>query len=962
MAGSRTRMSNDVQKNLEKIGLESLGPKLDALGVRNLNDLSLVDDADLVRWGLSTIERRRFFAHVRSLLGESEPGASFLPPSALTTAAASKKTSRASTRPDIASASVGPARLDELLGRGSAEHQVPRLAERVLSATGPLDVTELASRLQRAAPALAQGYDATEWPQFVEASVRSYKRLQVEDGVLAGDRPVVSICNTVLFSASEEVVADTACWLRVAMGLGTPAQVSVLACLCRASREVADGPAVWSKLLTRWYPKATLLNPDWVAQSDLEKRLEAALENDYALAALTRRIQPDTPVDIGELLRALPQQTTPKALIKFMSKHQENFRQSRDGKMFCISRQEGDLEKCKDWLTVNPFTPPPVPKSSDSGTAGAEKERREPTPVPMGRPSELGSRPLQEAKPEEKQEEAPPPPQAPQICQQLDPKQAFRLYHTGLLSQRTDQSKRGKLEAWEYYTESNSKCVMAAGDLLDLSECRVKAIRNNDPAVVHELVAQTLEGVVAKVPFGFWNRRVRVISNALNASQLRIGREQRKKFERKLLEFMEWVKKERGFGFYRCDACGSRWKSGFSYEEITQQCLGCGAWQKPYRIQDLESKADREAREKGEPVSSGKGGSKGVNTRTQQQPHIQFTAPVLEHGEHKRSWSGASGAENKRWRGEGGSAWSTDREHGPPRTVAPPPGRGRGGKGAGRGLTQGRWPTQRPPEAEPEPAPVQTSAAPAAQPASGTTTTANRWSAGAGGFFARRRAEGAAAAASSESGAPAASTTAAGASNGAATSASSEAASAVQPATDASSTPSESAPAAKYTPGGGGFFVRRRAQAAGAASSESGPTGSADASSGAGSTEAPSSAVQPATSAVPAPSDTAPPARYKPGGGGFFARRNAEAAGASSTSASANANGESSTAAGSDAAGDVPMGSSSSKDAGPSDDGPSVSSDKLQALQELGLSLEEAMQMGLVPATSSSSMSVDAEG
>lgn len=56
------------------------------------------------------------------------------------------------------------------------------------------------------------------------------------------------------------------------------------------------------------------------------------------------------------------------------------------------------------------------------------------------------------------------------------------------------------------------------------------------------------------------------------------------------------------------------------------------------------------------------------------------------------------------------------------------------------------------------------------------------------------------------------------------------------------------------------------------------------------------------------------------------------------------------------------MGSSSSKDAGPSDDGPSVSSDKLQALQELGLSLEEAMQMGLVPATSSSSMSVDAEG
>eukprot|EP00428_Durinskia_dybowskii_P020050 CAMPEP_0170211718 /NCGR_PEP_ID=MMETSP0116_2-20130129/5475_1 /TAXON_ID=400756 /ORGANISM="Durinskia baltica, Strain CSIRO CS-38" /LENGTH=333 /DNA_ID=CAMNT_0010462253 /DNA_START=3 /DNA_END=1001 /DNA_ORIENTATION=- len=329
------------------MSLESLGPKLEALGVRSLQDLSLVDDADLVRWGLSTIERRRFFAGVRGALGDAGGGGGelgFLPPSALTQAApAAKKQGAPGQRKTRDAAAMGPARLDELLGRGSAEYQLPRLAERMLAATGPLEIPELASRLSRAAPALAQGYDATQWPQFVEAAMRGYPRLKVEDGVLAGDHAIVSICNTVLFSVSEEVISDTAVWLRVAQCLSTPSQVSMLATLCRASREVADGPAVWSKLLSRWYPKATLMNPDWLAAAELEKRLEAALDNDYTLAALCRRLENDTALDIGDLLRALPQQTTPKALIKFMSSHPENFRQSPDGKKFavCLKPQEG---------------------------------------------------------------------------------------------------------------------------------------------------------------------------------------------------------------------------------------------------------------------------------------------------------------------------------------------------------------------------------------------------------------------------------------------------------------------------------------------------------------------------------------------------------------------------------------------------------------------------------------------
>mmetsp|Transcript_43893 Transcript_43893/g.125130 ORF Transcript_43893/g.125130 Transcript_43893/m.125130 type:complete len:921 (+) Transcript_43893:142-2904(+) len=920
MAAGR-RMSNEVNKLLEAVSLEYLGPKLDALGVRSVSDLSLVDDADLVRWGLTTIERRRFFGKVRGLLGEGET--SLIPPSALTGPSASKKSARTNTRPDIAAASVGPARLDELLGRGSAEHQVPRLAERVLAATGPLDVTELAGRLQRAAPALAQGYDAVEWPQFVEASVRGYKRLTVEEGVLQGDRPVVSICSSVLFSASEEVVADTACWVRVAMCLVSPAQVAVLASLCRASREVADGPAVWGKLLKRWYPKATLLNPDWMAQSDLEKRLEAALENDYALAALTRRLQPDTPYDIGEFLRALPQQTTPKALIKFMSKHTEHFRQNRDGKKFCVSRQEGDLETCKDWLTVNPFTQAPVPAASSAAapSGGPENEK---VPVPMTRPSELGSRPTEEkpAATEEKEEE--PAAAPPQICQQLDPKQAFRLYHAGLLSQRTDQSKRGKLEAWEYYTESNSKCVMAAGDLLDLSESRVRSIRNNDPAVVHELVAQTLEGVVAKVPFGFWNRRVRVLTNALNASQLRVGREQRKKFERKLLEFMEWVKKERGFGYYRCEACGSRWKSGFSYEEISQQCLQCGAYAKPFRIQDLETKTEREAREKGEPVEKGKGRG-GLNVRNQSQVQVNFKAPVLEHGESKRPWSGSSESEPKRWRGEG-SAWA-ERQPGPPRVVTPP-GRGGGGKAGGRGIAQARWPQQSSQEQPP------------AQEAVTAAAPTTRWAAGGGGFFARRRSEGPAPEATGQSTAPTQAAAAAASSGG-------------TPAPELRAEPAPAAPAQPtYSPGSGGFFARRRAQTAQAngnetsATSEPSQTPAAESSAAA----AVSASTQPqATESTAAQEDSAPTARYKAGGGGFFARR-AAADAAASAAASADVSMQAADGQGGG------QGTAGTAD-GPGDEAPEVPSDKLQALQELGLSLEEAVQMGLLPAGGT-----DAEG
>lgn len=876
MAANR-KISQDVLALVSEIGLETLGPKLDALGVRGVADLELVDDSDLVRWGLSTIERRRFFSTVRSRTqdkgelsgGSALDGLDLVPPSSLTSAPSGlrKTAGQRKTRREGAAA-FGPARLDELLGRGSAEQQLPKLAERVLASTGPLEVPELACRLARTAPALAQGYDDKEWPQFVEAAMRGCPRLNVEQGVLADDKPIVAIRNTVLYSVSEEVVSDLACWLRVALYLTTPSQVSILATLCRSSREVADGPAVWGKLLNRWYPRATLMNPDYLAQAELEKRLEAALDNDYTLAALCRGLENDTPLDIGDLLAKLPQQSTPKALVKFMSSHSDNFKQSPDGKKFavCLKPQEGGWRQCNDWRAVNPFQAPPAPQMpvQSSGSSRPETGGKAPVAAPMGRPTELRENERQVAASSSSSAPAVP---TPAICQQLDPKQAFRLYHTGLLSQRSDHSKRGKLEAWEYYTESNAKCLMAPSDLLNLAENRVNSIRMNDPAVVHELVAQTLEGLVYKVGFGYWNRRVRIMTNALNSSQFRVGREQRKKYERKLLEFMKWVEKERGFGYYQCEACGCRWKSGFSYEEIMQQCLQCGAFNRPYRIQDLETVAERLAREKGEPLPAGaenrestragacvkgnKGKGKGKEkcgkgkdlwrdarlpwAGSANGPWVNFEAPTLEHGD---------GRGFRRPRPGEGEAWERNQrprvgtQLDAPRIVDPPP----------------RASQPNPTSASQEQASLDN---PAAGTGTSTTTPAEpvRYSPGGGGFFARRRSQ-------AESGPQVEQQTVE---------------DAIMSEPLASNSEADT-PQRRYVPGRGGFFSRRReaGPAAEPVSTITERQSETDASSASAAPVQNSTIAGSASSA--AENQTAVPvATYKPGGGGYFARLRAQA-------------------------------------------------------------------------------------
>jgi len=571
-------LSSNVEDRLKSVGLGYLKPQLATLGVCNLKDLQLVDDSDLVRWGLSTVERRLFFRCVSSQESVS-----------------------------------GGTAMGSSTGGTAAKADLQQLAERVLATWGPLTLPELAIKLTAVAPppSLAeecgeQGTSGPQWRLLVEARVRSCRRLRLEEGLLEGGDVLVSIRSSILFSCSSEVIADSACWGRVALFLSSPGQVAHLGSLCRSSREVSDGASVWERLLSRWYPKATVLNPDWEMQAKLERSLESAIDNDYTKAALLNRLKPDMPYALEDLIAALPQPTTPRALIKFMSSHPQNFRQDDLTGKFCVCRDPEQLLRCIDWKQINPYC-----AASAAQFLGSES---------------AGTRVLTESSVN-----------FPVMCKELDAKQTFRLYHTGLLMQRSEQSKRGKLEAWEYYTESNSKCVLAPGDLLDLAESRVCSIRQNDPAVVHELVAQTLEGMVRKIPFGYWNRRVRILTFALNASQLRVGREQRKKIERRLDEFMEWVKHERGFGFYQCAKCGGRWKSGFSYEEIAQSCLQCDMPTKPYRIRDLEAPQDGSTQS----LRSGKKSRRGlVRDRVREVP-IESSMEVAppRSRQHKRSLS-----------------------------------------------------------------------------------------------------------------------------------------------------------------------------------------------------------------------------------------------------------------------------------------------------------------------------------
>eukprot|EP00397_Hematodinium_sp_SG-2012_P007896 GEMP01007947.1.p1 GENE.GEMP01007947.1~~GEMP01007947.1.p1 ORF type:complete len:949 (+),score=152.74 GEMP01007947.1:23-2848(+) len=173
----------------------------------------------------------------------------------------------------------------------------------------------------------------------------------------------------------------------------------------------------------------------------------------------------------------------------------------------------------------------------------------------------------------------------PAVVRTLDARRAFRLYSTGLLEQRPEAKRRVK--PWQYVCHEGAAIgTLAPNDLLDLAQKRLIALHSSDPKEVHKLVKETIDGVAYHLE-GCFNRRVQILLNGIQ--KVCLEKEEKKRWERKMIEYMERVKKERAFGYYYCKPCKSRWKSGFTYEAIGQECKHCNREVKPYRVEQLRS-------------------------------------------------------------------------------------------------------------------------------------------------------------------------------------------------------------------------------------------------------------------------------------------------------------------------------------------------------------------------------------
>jgi len=171
------------------------------------------------------------------------------------------------------------------------------------------------------------------------------------------------------------------------------------------------------------------------------------------------------------------------------------------------------------------------------------------------------------------------------VVKTLEARKAYRLYATGLLEQRPDAKK--KCKPWQYVChEGSARGTLAPNDLLDLAWKRLTALQSSDPKEVHNLVKETVDGVAYHLE-GCFNRRTQILLNA--TQKVILDKEEKKRWERKMIDFMEKVKKERAFGHYYCKPCKSRWRSGFTYEAIGQECKHCGNSVKPYRVEALQT-------------------------------------------------------------------------------------------------------------------------------------------------------------------------------------------------------------------------------------------------------------------------------------------------------------------------------------------------------------------------------------
>lgn len=379
--------------------------------------------------------------------------------------------------------------------------------------------------------------------------------------------------------------------------------------VCRATVAAALSEDVWMPLLHRSFPKASLVNEDVLENAEEQQRIDQEKHKQIVDDMLVR-IPPDKPVRLAVLLLSanktlagegaattageLRLRMDAEALLHLISCHPDSFRQDAAGQQFVV--QPSRLYS--DWLPVNPYAvaewgPERVRHLQQETHQLWREEQCEAGAVDLKEEQQEGQ-PIGQCSVEDSQKQ-------PSLIfrRELSARQAYRLWHTKLLG-----AEQNRERPWEYFNacseiSSATKSLvhkrgllLPAGALLDLCERRLRFVRLEDPMTVHTLVLRTIDGIMYHIPAGCFNRRVNLLQQALCSPHLRLERETRKRIERRLLDFMQHVRDERKFGFFACRSCGSRWRSGFTYDEIAQQCLRCGLWNKAFKCQPLLSGQD----------------------------------------------------------------------------------------------------------------------------------------------------------------------------------------------------------------------------------------------------------------------------------------------------------------------------------------------------------------------------------
>lgn len=242
-------------------------------------------------------------------------------------------------------------------------------------------------------------------------------------------------CGEVLFSVDVVV-------LRLGEFLAhRPEDLLCVGVACRAGKScgLAQSSELWRKLLKLWFPRASTEDPD-AAMAARETRERQKIDDQEIVKQLWTNIGEGVPVDFATLYSVATSSSAggsemhPQDIMQLLAKHSQSFKQERcpevtGAPLFCISPGPADAER---WEALNPYQD----AVSLLRKGSVDKLPISPSPAapPIG-PSESAVR-------------------------ELDPRAAFRLFHTGLLAENLSQDRSRKggkgrghgtaMRSWEY--------------------------------------------------------------------------------------------------------------------------------------------------------------------------------------------------------------------------------------------------------------------------------------------------------------------------------------------------------------------------------------------------------------------------------------------------------------------------------------------------------------------------------